>query len=71
MVKMTVVGRVSDGLPLAQGPRYVNEEDDNFSNYRAKVEFIIKEIERSGPLAPSKMTVRVDHHCLKYPFVGI
>ncbi|XP_057508720.1 25.3 kDa vesicle transport protein SEC22-1-like isoform X1 [Actinidia eriantha] len=66
MVKMTVVGKVSDGLPRAQGPRYVNEEDDNFSNYRAKVEFIIKEIARSGLLAPSKMTVRVDHHCFNF-----
>ncbi|KAF9672016.1 hypothetical protein SADUNF_Sadunf12G0110400 [Salix dunnii] len=27
MVKITIVGRVMDGLPLAQGPRYVNEEN--------------------------------------------
>ncbi|XP_057473477.1 25.3 kDa vesicle transport protein SEC22-1 [Actinidia eriantha] len=65
-MKMTIVGRVRDGLPLAQGLRYVNEEDDYFSNYRAKAEFILKEISRSGPLAPSKMTIRVDHHCFNF-----
>ncbi|CAL5343983.1 unnamed protein product [Camellia sinensis] len=66
MVKMTIVGRVSDGLPIAQGPRYVNEEDENFSSYKQQAEFILKEISRTGSsLAPSKMTIRLDlhHHC--------
>ncbi|KAL6971907.1 hypothetical protein U1Q18_031592 [Sarracenia purpurea var. burkii] len=62
---MTIVGRVSDGLPLAQGRRYVNEDDTNFSSYKQKAEFILNEISRPGSplLASSKMTIRVDHHC--------
>ncbi|KAG6754505.1 hypothetical protein POTOM_042545 [Populus tomentosa] len=67
MVKMTIVGRVSDGLPLAQGPRYVNGENDNFLCYKQQGEFILKEISR-GALVPSMMTIRIDHHSLKYPF---
>lgn len=65
MVKMTIVGRVSDGLPLAQGPRYLNQEHDSFSFYKQQAEFILKEISR-GALAPSKMTIRVDHHSFHY-----
>ncbi|KAK9292890.1 hypothetical protein L1049_020871 [Liquidambar formosana] len=65
MVKLTIVGRVSDGLPLAQGPRYMNEENENFLWYKQQGEFILKEISR-GALAPSKMTIRVDHHCFNY-----
>ena len=67
MVKITIVGRVMDGLPLAQGPRYVNEENCSFLCYKQQGEFILKEISR-GALIPSKMTIRIDHHSLKYPF---
>lgn len=28
MVKLTIVGRLRDGLPLAQGIGYFNEEND-------------------------------------------
>ncbi|KAB1210710.1 25.3 kDa vesicle transport protein [Morella rubra] len=65
MVKITIVGRASDGLPLAEGPRYMKEENDNFSYYKQQAELILKEISR-GALAPSKMTIRVDHHCFHY-----
>lgn len=68
MVKITIVGRASDGLPLAEGPRYMKEENDNFSYYKQQAELILKEISR-GALAPSKMTIRVDHHCFQYPFL--
>ncbi|XP_061956552.1 25.3 kDa vesicle transport protein SEC22-1 isoform X2 [Populus nigra] len=64
MVKITIVGRVIDGLPLAQGPRYVSEENDNFLCYKQQGEFILKEISR-GALIPSMMTIRIDHHSLK------
>ncbi|KAI7979321.1 hypothetical protein LOK49_Contig397G00004 [Camellia lanceoleosa] len=72
MVKKTIVGRVSDGLPIAQSPRYVNEEDENFSSYKQQAEFILREISRTGSsLALSKMTIRLDlhQHCFKYPFL--
>jgi len=66
MVKVTVVGRVSDGLPLAQGLRYMNEEYGYLSCYRQQAEFILQEISR-GALTASKMNIIVDHFCFKYP----
>ncbi|XP_022738553.1 25.3 kDa vesicle transport protein-like [Durio zibethinus] len=70
MVKLTMVGRVNDGLPLAQGARHLNKENDNFSsNYKQQAEFILKEISR-GALPPSNMTIRVDHHSFNYLVVN-
>jgi len=62
MVKFTIIGRIRDGMPLAQGLRYVNDENDIFSSYyKQQAEFILKEIS-SGSLAPvPKMTIRLDH----------
>ncbi|GMN44618.1 hypothetical protein TIFTF001_013815 [Ficus carica] len=65
MVKLTIVGRVNDGLPIAQGPRYVNEDNEGFSLYKQQGEIILKEISR-GALQHSKMTIRVDHHSFYY-----
>lgn len=79
MVKLTIVGRVKDGLPLAQGPRYLgtvhhDQENDNFSYYKQQAELLLRAISISGDdhqyqLAPSKMTVLFDHHCFKYPLI--
>ncbi|XP_060972694.1 25.3 kDa vesicle transport protein SEC22-1 [Cannabis sativa] len=67
MVKVTIVGRVKEGLPLAQGPRYVNkEENKSFLFYKQQGELILKEISR-GSLPHSKMTIRIDHqYCFNY-----
>ncbi|KAF8380273.1 hypothetical protein HHK36_027756 [Tetracentron sinense] len=65
MVKLTIVGRVDDGLPLAQGPRYMNEENGNFLYYKQQAEFILREISK-GTLLPSKMSIQIDHHCFNY-----
>ncbi|KAJ4954628.1 hypothetical protein NE237_011411 [Protea cynaroides] len=65
MVKLTIVGRVSDGLPIAQGPRYLNGENENMLFYKQQGEFILKEISR-GTLSPSKMSIRIDHHCFYF-----
>ncbi|XP_027363373.1 25.3 kDa vesicle transport protein [Abrus precatorius] len=65
MVKITIVGRVSDGLPLAQGLRYMNQENGYLSCYRQQAEFILQEISK-GALTASKMTVHIDHYCFNY-----
>ncbi|XP_041006816.1 25.3 kDa vesicle transport protein isoform X2 [Juglans microcarpa x Juglans regia] len=71
MVKLTIVGRVRDGLPLAQGPRYLGitdhgQENDNFSCYKQQAELLLRGISRGDQLAPSKMTIRLDHgQCFK------
>ncbi|KAL8543948.1 hypothetical protein ACS0TY_004481 [Phlomoides rotata] len=63
MLTLTIVGRVSDGMPLAQGPRYANEDMD--SCYKQQGEFLLKEISR-GALPSSKMTIFLDHHYFSY-----
>ncbi|KAM3382051.1 25.3 kDa vesicle transport protein [Capsicum galapagoense] len=66
MVKVTIIGRVSDGMPLAQGPRHVvHEENDVLTSYKQQAEFILKEISLKA-LPSSKMTILVDHHCFNY-----
>ncbi|KAK6155723.1 hypothetical protein DH2020_009971 [Rehmannia glutinosa] len=65
MLRLTIVGRVRDGLPLAQGPRYVNEENDKISTYKQQGEFLLKEISR-GALPLSKMTIFLDQYSFNY-----
>ncbi|XP_009629824.1 25.3 kDa vesicle transport protein SEC22-1 [Nicotiana tabacum] len=65
MVKLTIIGRVSDGMPLAQNPRFVQEENDVLTTYKQQAEFLLKEISLRA-LPSSKMTILVDHHCFNY-----
>ncbi|KAI5652739.1 hypothetical protein M9H77_29926 [Catharanthus roseus] len=68
MVELTIVGRVSDGLPLAQGTRYVNEENDNnlSSTYKQQGEFILGEISR-GALPLSTIVILINQfHSFSY-----
>ncbi|MED6143428.1 hypothetical protein PIB30_006002 [Stylosanthes scabra] len=60
MVKVTIVGRARDGLPLSQGVRYMNEENAYVSCYRQLAEFILQEISTGGFMA-SKFIIPVDH----------
>ncbi|KAL4348181.1 hypothetical protein GQ457_17G025070 [Hibiscus cannabinus] len=73
MVKLTLVGRVKDGLPLAQEARYLTNETTTShnlsSNYKQQAEFLVHEISR-GALPLSSMTVRVDHHSFNYLVVN-
>ncbi|XP_026380123.1 25.3 kDa vesicle transport protein [Papaver somniferum] len=66
MVKLTVVGRAYDGLPVAHFPRVKNEEDMSMLFYKQQAEFILKEISR-GALLPSKMSINIDDlYCFNY-----
>ncbi|OVA14084.1 Longin domain [Macleaya cordata] len=66
MVKLTLVGRANDGLPVAQNPRHLSEEDANVLFYKQQAEFILKEISR-GALLHSKMSIQIDHqYCFNY-----
>ncbi|XP_058740229.1 25.3 kDa vesicle transport protein SEC22-1-like [Vicia villosa] len=65
MVKITIVGRAGDGLPLAQGLRYVNEENSYLSFYKQQAEFILQEISK-GALSHSMMTILIDHYCFNF-----
>lgn len=71
MVKLTIVGRVEDGLPLAQDQTYVNQQDNaSFVFYKQQAEFLLKQISKDSLLHP-KMTILVDHHSFQYPFILI
>ncbi|XP_073106075.1 25.3 kDa vesicle transport protein SEC22-1 [Elaeis guineensis] len=65
MVKLTLVGRLSDGMPLSQTPTYLTEDNEVSSLYRQKGELVLKEI-AAGALTNSKMTILIDHHCFHY-----
>lgn len=63
MVKLTIVGRVNDGLPMSQGPMY-DEADDNMV-YKQHAEFLLREI--SVDALPTLNTTIVLHdHCFNY-----
>ncbi|XP_010667564.2 25.3 kDa vesicle transport protein SEC22-1 [Beta vulgaris subsp. vulgaris] len=61
MVKLTIIGRIRDGMPLTQGLRYVNEDYNNIPFYKQHAEFILKEISRGSLALNPKMTIRLDH----------
>ncbi|ESQ43297.1 hypothetical protein EUTSA_v10015442mg [Eutrema salsugineum] len=66
MVKLTIVGRVEDGLPLAQDQTYVNQQDNaSFLFYKQQAEFILKQISKDSLLYP-KMTILIDHHSFHF-----
>ncbi|KAL2920651.1 25.3 kDa vesicle transport protein [Bienertia sinuspersici] len=62
MVKLTIIGRIRDGMPLAKGQRYVNEDYNNIPYYKHQAEFILKEFSRGSLTSINpKMTIRLDH----------
>ncbi|XP_068646280.1 25.3 kDa vesicle transport protein SEC22-1 [Aristolochia californica] len=65
MIKLTIVGRVSDGLPLARGPCHLSEENENTLYYRQQGEMILREISKAT-LTASKMSIRTDHFLFHY-----
>lgn len=52
-------------MPLAQGPRLHEENNDVLTTYKKQAEFILKEISLQA-LPDNKMTILVDHHCFNY-----
>ncbi|XP_019095787.1 PREDICTED: 25.3 kDa vesicle transport protein-like [Camelina sativa] len=66
MVKLTIVGRVEDGLPLAQDQPYVNQQDNiSFLMYKQQAEFHLTQISKGSLLHP-KMTILLDHHSFNF-----
>ncbi|XP_024959513.1 25.3 kDa vesicle transport protein isoform X2 [Cynara cardunculus var. scolymus] len=64
MVKLTIVGRLNDGLPLSQGPIYAND-DDVTTIFKQHAEFLLHEISTAA-LPPSATTIFHHHHCFNY-----
>lgn len=65
MVKLTLVGRLRDGMPLSQTPAHLIEDNEAFlASYRQKAELVLREIS-AGALTKPKMTILVDHCCFQ------
>nr|XP_043631805.1 25.3 kDa vesicle transport protein [Erigeron canadensis] len=68
MVKLTIVGRISDGLPISQqGPDHINQvvDDDIITNFRKHAELLLHEISIAA-LPPSSATIFIHPHCFYY-----
>ncbi|KAI3519474.1 hypothetical protein L1887_08625 [Cichorium endivia] len=63
MLKLTVVGRVNDGLPISQGPIY--DEDDDYAIFKQHAEFLLQEIAMAA-LPSSATTIILPDHCFNY-----
>ncbi|XP_010537187.1 PREDICTED: 25.3 kDa vesicle transport protein isoform X1 [Tarenaya hassleriana] len=64
MLKLTIVGRVEDGLPLSQDGSSFSG-NNSFLFYKKQAEFLLGEIS-SGSLLHPRMTVWVDHHSFHF-----
>ncbi|KAD5961233.1 hypothetical protein E3N88_12706 [Mikania micrantha] len=64
MVKLTIVGRMHDGLPISQGRPVYDEEDDTIV-FKKHAEFLLHEISMAA-LPPSTTTIFLHHHCFNY-----
>lgn len=63
MVKLTIIGRMLDELPISQGPIY--KDDDNNIIYKKHAEFLLHEISMDA-LPPSAATIFLHNQCFKY-----
>ncbi|KAJ9539653.1 hypothetical protein OSB04_026159 [Centaurea solstitialis] len=64
MVKLTIIGRLNDGLPISQGPIY-GSDDDVTTIYKQNAEFLLHEISTAA-LPPSATTILHRRHCYNY-----
>ncbi|KAI3749041.1 hypothetical protein L6452_12574 [Arctium lappa] len=65
MVKLTIIGRLNDGLPISQGPIYAAEDDDVTTIYKQHAELLLHEISTAA-LPPSATTILLHRHCFNY-----
>eukprot|EP01018_Ginkgo_biloba_P018689 Gb_30969 [translate_table: standard] len=64
MVKVTMIARMTDGLPLAEGLEHFREHND-FEFYKQKAKLLFKKISQ-GEHGPSRMSIRIEPYCFHY-----
>ncbi|GLJ48431.1 hypothetical protein SUGI_1022260 [Cryptomeria japonica] len=64
MVKLTMIARVRDGLPLAEGLEHFREHND-FDFYKQKAKQLFKVISE-GQNGASRMSLRIEPYCFHY-----
>lgn len=67
MVKVTIIARVSDGLPLAEGLEHFRElnNDSDFEFYKQKAKLLFNKFSLGEP-GPSRMSLRIEPYCFHY-----
>jgi vesicle transport protein SEC22 len=67
MVKLTMIARVSDGLPLAEGLEHFRElnNDSDFEFYKQKAKLLFNKLSLGEP-GPSRMSLRIQPYCFHY-----
>lgn len=63
MVKLTIVGRMNDGLPISQVPIYVEDDEEN-TIYKKHAEFLLHEVSAAA-LPPCTTTIFLHNNCFK------
>lgn len=69
MVKLTMIARVTDGLPLAEGLDDGRDIND-IEFYKQQAKALFKNLSR-GQNAPSRMSIETGPYVFKYPFVTV
>lgn len=64
MVKLTLIARVSDGLPLAEGLE--NDKDHELANFKQQAKGLFKKMAESGAGQPKKMTLEAGSMTFHY-----
>jgi hypothetical protein len=64
MVKLTILARVTDGLPLAEGLDDGNQKDLEF--YKQQAKSLFKKLSQ-GQHEPSRMSVETGSYYFQYP----
>mmetsp|Transcript_28895 Transcript_28895/g.94464 ORF Transcript_28895/g.94464 Transcript_28895/m.94464 type:complete len:219 (-) Transcript_28895:469-1125(-) len=67
MVKLTLLARVTDGLPLAEG--LDTDRDNNLEQYKQQAKALFKKMS-SGPAPPSRMTMESGTYSFHYIIEG-
>lgn len=66
MVKLTLIARVTDGLPLAEGLDDGRDHQDEL--YKQQAKSIFKNLSK-GQNEPSRMSIETGPYVFQYPFL--
>lgn len=68
MVKLTLIARVTDGLPLAEGLDDGRDHQDEL--YKQQAKSIFKNLSK-GQNEPSRMSIETGPYIFQYPFCSL
>lgn len=66
MVKLTIIARVTDGLPLAEGLDDGRDQQKDLEFYKQQAKSLFKKLSQ-GQHEPSRMSVETGSYYFQYP----